>query len=535
MAFLAPLRMTTASVLTNFAESSPALLHAFGNFHFEHPGIWLALLFLLALANGFFVAADVALHRIHSSQLEDAAEERKPGATYALNLSRRIAPYLAACQIGTTSTTLLLGALGGPLITSWFAPLFARLELAPALAYWLGFLFAILLLTVVQTIACEQIPRTIGYRKTVSTTIACARPLRLFYLLALLPVKLVHFVSSWLIREMLRLEPVASQHLDTTEDDLRIMVEETGRSQVVTETEREILENALELNELCARDIITPRNEVIDLNVHRTFKENLQIAIESKHTRFPLVDGHLDQTLGLVHLKDLLREMRRESPNLFAAKRDLLRVSEKLPLDELLKLFLSRRAHMALVVDQFGGSLGLVTLDDVLDEVVGEINDEFDEEEEPAFRRLDEANFLVEGWVPLHELADEVEDLELESPDVSTIGGYLTSLFGRLPEVGDQIQIEGYLATVEQADDRVVERIRFEKVATEELAEEAVPASDEESDVLETEVIRDTPLETTGRSREARSQDRNRPEAPGTDEPRASSSTPSSNEDASSR
>jgi CBS domain containing-hemolysin-like protein len=132
-----------------------------------------------------------------------------------------------------------------------------------------------------------------------------------------------------------------------------------------------------------------------------------------------------------------------------------------LPLDDLLKLFLSNRAHIALVVDEFGGAVGLVMLDDVLDQVVGEIHDEFDDEEEPGFRRIDENSFIVEGWLPLHELAAEVNDLQLEDPDVSTIGGYLTSLLGRIPGVGESTAIGKYLATITLADERSIQEIEF--------------------------------------------------------------------------
>lgn len=464
--------MTTAPAPTPLFASSPAHFEVIGGQIAERPLLAGLVAAILAAASAFFVAADVALRRVHASQLEDAVEQRKRGAALALKLSARPGLYLPACQIGAAASALLLGLVGGVLAVSWCEPLFARLPVAAGLAPWLGMALGILALAVLHAVLCQQLPRALGYRKPAVTAIACAPPLRSFFPLAYLPARAVHFASALFVEKLLKLDLVDGSHSSTTEDDLRIMVEETGRARVVTETEREILENALELNELCARDIITPRNEVIDLDVHRTFHENLNTAIESKHTRFPLVDGHLDQALGLIHLKDLLREMQRESPNLFAAKRDLLRVSEKLPLDELLKLFLTRRAHMALVVDQFGGSLGVVTLDDVLDEVVGEINDEFDEEEEPSLTRIDDSHFIVEGWVPLHELADEVEDLELESPEVSTIGGYLTSLFGRLPEAGDQIRVEGYLATVEGADDRVIEKIRFEKLAPEDLGGE---------------------------------------------------------------
>ncbi|HQW30396.1 MAG TPA: transporter associated domain-containing protein, partial [Verrucomicrobiales bacterium] len=153
----------------------------------------------------------------------------------------------------------------------------------------------------------------------------------------------------------------------------------------------------------------------------------------------------------------------KDSPNLFALKRDMVGVSENLPLDQLLQLFLARRAHMALVVDEFGGSIGLVMLDDVLDQVVGEILDEFDVEE-TGFQRISEDEFIVEGWLPLHELADQVEDLDLEDPSVSTIGGYLTSLLGRIPEPGESAEIEGFLAEVLKADDRIVREIRFTRI-----------------------------------------------------------------------
>jgi CBS domain containing-hemolysin-like protein len=155
--------------------------------------------------------------------------------------------------------------------------------------------------------------------------------------------------------------------------------------------------------------------------------------------------------------------MQKDSSNLFAAKRDLIRVSEDLPLDELLKLFLSKRAHIALVVDEFGGSVGLVMLDDVLDQVVGEIYDEFDDEEEAGFNEIDEDTFEVQGWLPLHELSTHVGELVLEDPDVSTVGGYITSVLGRFPEVGETLRIEGFDAKIISADERSVGEIRFER------------------------------------------------------------------------
>ena len=312
-----------------------------------------------------------------------------------------------------------------------------------------------------------------GIRRPVGTVIFCSRPLRFFYFLVSGPVWLTNRISNLFLRRVCHLEPVINSHISHTADELKLLVEETGRACEVTETEQEILINALGLSELSVRDILTPRNEVVVLDVHQTFKENLEVAMDSKHTRFPLVDRHLDRTLGLIHIKDLIREMQKDSPNLFALKRNLVNVAENLPLDQLLQLFLARRAHMALVVDEFGGSIGLVMLDDVLDQVVGKILDEFDDEE-TGFQKISEDEFLVEGWLPLHELADHVDDLDLENPSVSTVGGYLTSLLGKIPEPGETAEIEGFQAEVIRSDDRAVQEIRFTRIldATVDVVEE---------------------------------------------------------------
>ncbi|MDF1823678.1 MAG: hemolysin family protein [Verrucomicrobiales bacterium] len=445
------------------ALSGPAVLVSPGLFS-EYPFLWSVIFLLLIGLNAFLVAAEIALIRVHTSQLEEAVEEGLKGAARALKLQSRVDAYLAACHLGITFSILVIGAMGEPFISGLIYPLFAEADfITEAGVRIFAFFVSVLFLTVFQSILAEQVPRTFGFRRTVRTALWTSAPLQLFYLIVAGPVWLIEKVSRLILRVVFRLEPVDSRQISHTADELRHLVEETGRAQEVTETEQEILRNALELNELCVRDILTPRNDVIVLDVHRTFRENLEIALETKHTRFPLVDGHLDKTLGLIHIKDLLREMQKDSSNLFAAKRDMLRVSELLPLDELLKLFLSKRAHIALVVDEFGGSGGLVMLDDVLDQVVGEIYDEFDEVEEPGFRAVAEGEFIVEGTLPLHELSDHVEELVLDDPDVSTVGGYITSQMGKIPDCGESLAIEGYLVEILSADDRTVQEVKFVK------------------------------------------------------------------------
>jgi len=199
------------------------------------------------------------------------------------------------------------------------------------------------------------------------------------------------------------------------------------------------------------------------------------VALESGHTRFPLVQGHLDNTVGLIHIKDLMREMKKEKPDILSVKRELIPVPEFMPLEKLLNLFLAKRAHFALVVDEYGGAVGIVSLDNVLGELVGEIKDEFDQEHAKEFVRLNDDEFVVQGQVNLYELQALV-DLHLEDSDVSTIGGYVIQVLGHLPKQGEQAQIDDYLATITQTDGRRILQLHFKKHQVQPKAPEKQPA-----------------------------------------------------------
>src|SRR5205823_3735085 len=205
----------------------------------------------------------------------------------------------------------------------------------------------------------------------------------------------------------------------------------------------------------------TPRGQVVYLDIEESFEANVQKALESKHTRFPLCRGHLDNTIGLIHIKELVPMMRDPHPDLMRIKRELIPVPEMMSLEKLLNLFLVRHAHLAVVVDEYGGAVGMVTMENVLEELVGDIQDEFDTEK-AEFRKINENEFTVVGSLGLYELRD-LAGLELESADVSTIGGYVTHLLGHLPKQGQQVRIADYLVTISQTDGRRVDQLLFRK------------------------------------------------------------------------
>src|SRR5438094_10528139 len=207
---------------------------------------------------------------------------------------------------------------------------------------------------------------------------------------------------------------------------------------------------------------MTPRGEVIYLDLEDDFETNAKKAIASKHTRFPLCRENLDNTVGLIHIKDLVTMMNDPNPDMMRIKRELIPVPEMMPLEKLLSLFLNKHAHLAIVVDEFGGTVGMVTLENVLEELVGDIQDEFDTEKE-EFREINENEFSVDGALALYELRD-LAGIQLESADVSTIGGYVTHLLGHLPKQGEQVQIENYLVTISHSDGRRVQQLHFRKL-----------------------------------------------------------------------
>jgi len=221
--------------------------------------------------------------------------------------------------------------------------------------------------------------------------------------------------------------------------------------------------NVLDLRERVVRDTMTPRGEIVYLNLEDDFETNVNKAIASRHTRFPLCRENLDNTVGLIHIKELMPMLRDPHPDLLKIKRELISVPEMMELEKLLKLFLSKHAHLAMVIDEFGGTVGMVTMENVLEEVVGDIQDEFDTDKE-EFRKIDENEFSVAGSLGLYELNDAT-GLELESADVSTIGGYVTHLLGHLPKQGEQVKIDSYLVTITQTDGRRVNQLHFKKMS----------------------------------------------------------------------
>jgi CBS domain containing-hemolysin-like protein len=424
----------------------------------------LLIIAALVLLNGFFVAAEFALVKIRTSHLKTMAAGGSKRASLLRTIKDNLNAYLSACQVGITMASLGLGWLGEPFLARMLQPLFALLGIeSAAVIKSISFALAFSAITFLHIVVGEQAPKIMAIRRSMPSALFVSSPLRWFYVVFKPAIGLLNAASNWVLRRILRVEPIAEGELAHSEEELRLIVRESEKSAEVTPLGRELVFNVLDLRDRVVRDIMTPRGEIVYLDVEDDFEANMRKAIDSQHTRFPLCRENLDNTIGLIHIKELLPMMRDPHPDLMKIKRELHPVPEMMPLENLLRLFLGKHAHLAIVVDEFGGTVGLVTLEDVLEELVGDIQDEFDFEKE-EFRKINANEFSVDGALGLYELND-LAKLDLESPDVSTIGGYVTHLLGHLPKTGEQVKIDSYLVTVSEADNRRVKQLHFKKVS----------------------------------------------------------------------
>lgn len=435
----------------------------------EYPTILEGTLYVLGIAfllvlNGFFVASEFAIVKVRPSQIEGELERKPRRAKISKHVVSNLDGYLSANQLGITIASLGLPIMGERFIAMLVGPSLLHLGMSPGLILFLTIATAMSLFTFLHVVIGELLPKSIAIRKSLGTTLVIARPLHLFYVIFRPAIWVLNGTANWLLKKIFRIDPVSEGEAVHSSEELALLVEESERQQEVTETEREILINALELNDVSVKDVMTPRGEVIFLDLEKEFGENLELAIASKHTRFPLVQGHLDQTEGLIHIKDVLRLMSAHDQDLRHIKRELKVVPETMRLDDLLQFFLKECAQLALVVDEFGDPAGLVFMDNIMGELVGNIHDEFDEEEETDFLRISEDEFAVEGGLPLNELSDHEPSIDLESGEVSTIGGYIVQQLGHLPEPGEAVEVEGFEATVTSTDGRRIEQLRFVKL-----------------------------------------------------------------------
>jgi CBS domain containing-hemolysin-like protein len=432
----------------------------------------LAVLALVVL-NGFFVAAELALVRIRDTQLEALAAKGNRRARIARKIVANINAYIGATQLGITLASMGLGVVVEPVFHHLLTPVFSLLNISSlqtqrTVAILVGFFVNSYLLIV----AGELAPKAMAIRKTLETTLVVARPLQWFYRLSFPFIWVLNHSAQWLLRQ-LGIAAAGEIERAHSEEELRLLLTSAQKISGTTAPGRQVALNALDLRRRVARDVMRPRQEITVFDTKAPIAECLEIAEKSRYSRFPLCEnGDLDKTLAVVHIKDLyaMRNTVRAARDLLPVARKLIYVPETARLEKLLQLFQERRLHLAIVVDEYGGTVGMVTLENILEELVGQIQDEFDQEK-PLLVRRSETVWEAAGALPLHEL-DEIVGEPLQEEGVTTVSGWVTHRLGGFPKIGDTLTVGPCELRVEELDGTRVAKLKI----TRHPAEDASPA-----------------------------------------------------------
>lgn len=416
---------------------------------------------LLVLLNGFFVATEFALVKVRTTQLEPFAARGQKRAKMALHLARNLDAYLSACQLGITLASLALGWIGHPVFAELLGPFYKWFGLeSEQLQHSISVVVGFSIITFLHIVVGEMAPKTVAIRLAMPTTLWVAYPMRWFYLAMYPFIWVLNQSALWILR-LAGLEPAHEGEAIHSEDELRLVLSSSQKHLGASLFSRDIVQNALDLRLRVVRDVMRPRKEITPLDTNATIVECLEIAEKSRYSRFPLCEGgDLNQTLGVIHIKDLFahRNSTQTGSALSSAMRKIIYVPETARLEKLLQLFLERKLHLAIVVDEYGGTIGLVTLENIMEELVGQIQDEFDQEK-PLMTRASETSWDVAGALPLHELAELVGNT-LSAEGVTTTSGWVTHKLGGFPKAGDTVNVGSCELRVEEMEGTRVARLR---------------------------------------------------------------------------
>jgi CBS domain containing-hemolysin-like protein len=416
---------------------------------------------VLVAANGFFVAAEFALVRTRESRMEALRDEGARGAALALKQIDRIDEYLSACQLGITMASLGIGFMGEPAIASLLEPVFGG-AVSHGLAVAIAITFAYVITTALHITVGEQVPKIYSIVHPEGVARRTARGLQLFRSVFNPFIWLLNTASNALLR-VLGVDPRAEFEEVSSAEDLKLIIARSSRGGKLDPGEAGMLSGVFHLHEQQARQVMTPIPAVVTVDVSESAETAMRRAVDSGHTRLVVTENeNTDRIKGIVHANSLARLLMTEGPgaSIEAVVKEALIVPETKPLDDLLADLQRERASMAVVVDEYGRTAGIVTVEDIIEEVVGEIADETD----PAVagvRRLANGDWWVRGHVPITDLADYGLQLPVDSEAYNSVGGFVFGELGRLPKRGDMVRVNGYSLRVESVRENRVDAVRI--------------------------------------------------------------------------
>lgn len=419
---------------------------------------------LLVGLNAFFVAAEFSLVKVRKTRLAELAESGKRKADVAIDVTNHLDTYLSACQLGITLASLGLGWLGESAIAGLIAPFFKNIVgWDGVLTHTVSLILAFLVITFMHIVLGELVPKSIAIRGAEKAALWTAGPLRVFYRIFFPVIHFFNWIANWILK-LWGISPANEADLAYTEEELRMLVDVSQRHGILGKLEGKLLDNVFEFTELVVSEVMVPRQDMVCLYIQDSLEEVLEIVKEAGHTRYPLCDDDKDNVIGLIHMRDLLGlPDNHQNIEIGDLKREILIVPEGMPISHLVQKMRNQRTHLAVVVDEFGGTAGMVTIEDLIEQLVGEIYDEFEGSVQAEIIESSEGEYIINGRVLLDDLAELLE-IEIDDDTISTVGGLVFNHLGRKPLKGDAIEFEGYVFTVMEVVGFRITQVKVAKI-----------------------------------------------------------------------
>lgn len=399
----------------------------------------LLLVLFFLLMNAFFVVAEFALVRVRKSQVEILVEEGRPGAKNTKIVADNVNAYLSACQLGITLASLALGWLGEPAVSHLIHPLLAFIGLPDAVISAIAVALGFIIITALHIVVGELIPKSLAIFSTERYALFTATPLVWFYRITYPIMWLFNSITNGVMK--LLGHDIANEHEVYTDEEIKLLIDESTESGLIDPEQNVYVDNIFDLGDKDAEAIMTPRTDVICLDLEDTLEENMELIRRYKYTRYPVCRDSKDRIVGFVHVKDLYTMP--ESSTIGDLRiRTIQAVPEGISIAKLLQTLQEKRTKIAVVIDEHGGTSGIVTMSDIMEQIVGRIDDEYRHGESHSVVTLEDGSLLVDGSLPVDEVEELIGFEPLEAAECETAGGLLLSLFDRIPNEGDTVSVE---------------------------------------------------------------------------------------------
>ncbi|EPH10000.1 hypothetical protein HMPREF9309_00305 [Campylobacter ureolyticus ACS-301-V-Sch3b] len=422
----------------------------------DSSSLMLILAFIFVLLNAFFVLSEFAIVKIRKSKLEELSKDGVKNAKMAYEITNSLDSYLSATQLGITISSLALGWIGEPAVAMLIEkPMNSLFAANSTVIHSVSFIISFTFITLLHVVLGELVPKSVAIATPEKSVLFIAKPLHAFWVIFKPFIAVFDFLARGILK-LIGIMPAGENEIAHSEEEIKIIVAESLKGGVLDSIETQIIKNAVDFSDTVAKEIMTPRKQMVCLNAQKSYEENYKKVIDSKYTRFPYIDGSKDSVLGMIHIRDILQSDKKDFNKIV---RKILIVPENSSIASILSMMNKERISAALVIDEYGGTSGLITMEDIIEEVLGDINDEHDESE-VKFRSIKDGIYELVGTYEIEDF-EEITGVDFDDDiEEITIGGYVFNLIGRLPKAGDKAEDENFIYEVLKMDGNIIQTLK---------------------------------------------------------------------------